>query len=106
MTRSLRTLLTTGTAERKAYFVIFYAYFAFGILLQVFPPLLNDVMRDFGLSRQAACRRALEPVSTAAWTIATGESTAPFSACWIAARRRSFAASGSRGMRRAATTAE
>jgi len=54
MRRSLRLLLTPGATARKAHVLVFYAYFAFGVLLQVFPPLFNDVIRDFGVGRQVA----------------------------------------------------
>ncbi|MBI2320877.1 MAG: MFS transporter [Chloroflexi bacterium] len=37
-----------------AYLVLFSAYFAFGVLLQVFPPLLDAVSQEFGVSRQSA----------------------------------------------------
>jgi len=51
MSHTLRAL----RADRGAvYLLAFYAYFALGLLLQVFPPLLNHVMSEFGVNRQSA----------------------------------------------------
>lgn len=36
------------------YFLVFYAYFGFGTLLQVFPPLLDTIRGEFSVSRGAA----------------------------------------------------
>lgn len=36
----------------RLYLLVFYSYFAFGCLFQVFPPLFDAVMADFGVSRQ------------------------------------------------------
>ncbi len=47
--------LSALRADRGAvYFLAFYGYFALGLLLQVFPPLLNHVMSEFGVNRQSA----------------------------------------------------
>lgn len=36
----------------RLYLLVFYLYFAFGCLFQVFPPLFDAVMADFSVSRQ------------------------------------------------------
>lgn len=44
---------TTSAPSRPVFFLLFYAYFAFGVLLQVFPPLLDIVGQEFGVTHQA-----------------------------------------------------
>ncbi len=39
---------------RSAQFLLFYGYFAFGSLLQVFPPLLISLQREFGVGHRDA----------------------------------------------------
>ncbi|MBI3979417.1 MAG: MFS transporter [Chloroflexi bacterium] len=41
-------------SDRSSYLLLFYGYFAFGVLLQVFPPLLGLITAEFGVSRQSA----------------------------------------------------
>lgn len=41
-----------AAASWRLYLLVFYSYFAFGCLFQVFPPLFDAVMADFGVSRQ------------------------------------------------------
>lgn len=39
---------------RQAQFLLFYGYFGFGTLLQVFPPLLGSLQQEFGISHRTA----------------------------------------------------
>lgn len=50
----MQALLATNTSRRATYLLLFYVYFAFGVLLQVFPPLLDSIISEFGVSRQVA----------------------------------------------------
>lgn len=49
----MQALSTSRATGRPTYFLLFYAYLAFGTLLQVFPPLLDRVIDEFGVSRQS-----------------------------------------------------
>src|SRR5262249_24373712 len=39
---------------RRAQFLLFYTYFGFGTVLQVFPPLLGGLQREFGINHGTA----------------------------------------------------
>lgn len=52
--RTMRAPLTASVTSRHTHFLLFYSYFAFGVLLQIFPPLLDTVGGEFGVSRQSA----------------------------------------------------
>ena len=40
--------------RRQAHFLLFYAYFGFGSLLQVFPPLLGSIQQEFAVDHRTA----------------------------------------------------
>ncbi|MBI3973471.1 MAG: MFS transporter [Chloroflexi bacterium] len=50
----MHALISHRTAGRSTYLLLFYAYCAFGVLLQVFPPLLDRLTGEFGVSHQLA----------------------------------------------------
>jgi hypothetical protein len=52
--QSRHELPRIATGSQYTYFVLFYTYFAFGVLLQVFPPLLDIITGEFGVGRQLA----------------------------------------------------
>lgn len=53
LSRSVRLSGPVGTASGwQLYGLVFYSYFCFGVLFQVFPPLFDAVMGDFAVSRQ------------------------------------------------------
>lgn len=46
--------LRGSLTRRQAHFLLFYAYFGFGSLLQVFPPLLGSIQQEFAVDHRTA----------------------------------------------------
>lgn len=46
--------LRGSLTRRQAHFLLFYAYFGFGTLLQVFPPLLGSLQQEFAVDHRTA----------------------------------------------------
>ncbi len=49
-----RATTRAAVTLRQAQFLLFYGYFGFGTLLQVFPPLLGSLQQEFGISHRTA----------------------------------------------------